>query len=124
MDRVAAWPESDRADLIREAGTIRKLPSEVVEKDFWVCWGCEGLTSLHSSIGMKEAEGLPVGMSRPLRLEMAGGWYHGTARGNDGRVAYRDDVDYRCFVELLSFLPKRFGDWGQDWICHISLGAA
>jgi hypothetical protein len=38
MERVATWPEGDRADLVREASAIRKLAPEIVEKDFWVCW--------------------------------------------------------------------------------------
>lgn len=38
MDHVATWPESERADLIREASAIKTLPPEVVENDFWVCW--------------------------------------------------------------------------------------
>lgn len=38
MDHIATWSESDRADLMREAGVIKKLPPEVIEKDFWVCW--------------------------------------------------------------------------------------
>lgn len=45
MDRVASWSEKDRADLMREAGAIRKLPPEVVEKDFWVCWTLDRLFS-------------------------------------------------------------------------------
>ena len=38
MDRIATWPASDRADLMREAGAMKRMPPEVVEKDFWVCW--------------------------------------------------------------------------------------
>lgn len=38
MDHVATWTKADRADLMREAGTIKRMPPEVVEKDFWVCW--------------------------------------------------------------------------------------
>jgi hypothetical protein len=38
MDSVAGWSAADRADLMREASAIRRLPPEVVEKDFWVCW--------------------------------------------------------------------------------------
>ena len=43
MDRVATWAKTDRADLMREAGVIKKMPPEVVEKDFWVCWTLERL---------------------------------------------------------------------------------
>ena len=38
MERIATWPASDRAELIREAGALRGMPAEVMEKDFWVCW--------------------------------------------------------------------------------------
>jgi len=38
MDRIALWSATDRADLMREAGSIKKMPPEIVEKDFWVCW--------------------------------------------------------------------------------------
>jgi hypothetical protein len=38
MDRFAILPGSERADLLREASHVKSLPSEVVEKDFWVCW--------------------------------------------------------------------------------------
>ena len=43
MDRVATWAKADRADLMRETGMIKKMPPEVVEKDFWVCWTLERL---------------------------------------------------------------------------------
>jgi len=43
MDRVAIWPETERADLIREASAIMTLAPEVVEKDFWVCWALDRL---------------------------------------------------------------------------------
>ncbi len=38
MERIAAWPAPDRAELIREAGTLKGIPVEVMEKDSWVCW--------------------------------------------------------------------------------------
>jgi len=43
MDRVATWAKADRTDLMREAGAIKRMPPEVVEKDFWVCWTLERL---------------------------------------------------------------------------------
>jgi len=48
-------------------------------------------------------------MARPLRIEWAGGWYHVTARGNERRAIFRDDVDRRHFVELLADMVERFG---------------
>lgn len=38
MDGIASWAATDRADLMRKAGAIKRMPPEVVEKDFWVCW--------------------------------------------------------------------------------------
>lgn len=38
MEGIAKWTAADRAELIREASALRGLPTEVMEKDFWVCW--------------------------------------------------------------------------------------
>jgi len=38
MERVVTWSAAERADLMREAGAIKGMAPEVVEKDFWVCW--------------------------------------------------------------------------------------
>ena len=43
MDRIATWTKTDRADLMREVGTIKRMAPEVVEKDFWVCWTLDRL---------------------------------------------------------------------------------
>ena len=40
-------------------------------------------------------------MTRPLRVELAGGWYHVTARGNERRAIYRDDTDRGRFLETV-----------------------
>jgi REP element-mobilizing transposase RayT len=48
-------------------------------------------------------------MARPLRIELPGGRYHVTARGNERRDIFRDDRDRRHFLELLGQLPERFG---------------
>jgi hypothetical protein len=34
-----------------------------------------------------------AGMARPLRIEVAGGWYHVTGRGNERRALFRDEQD-------------------------------
>ena len=47
-------------------------------------------------------------MARPLRIEVAGGWYHVTARGNERRAVFRDDPDRRHFLELLGEMAQRF----------------
>jgi REP element-mobilizing transposase RayT len=48
-------------------------------------------------------------MSRPIRIERPGAWYHVTARGNQRRAIYRDDRDRRHFCELLGETVERFG---------------
>jgi len=48
-------------------------------------------------------------MSRPLRIERAGGWYHLTARGNERRPIFRDNRDRAHFCELLGEMVNRFG---------------
>ena len=48
-------------------------------------------------------------MARPVRIELAGGWYHVVARGNERRRIFADDKDRRRFVELLSDWVARFG---------------
>jgi len=48
-------------------------------------------------------------MARPVRIEVAGGWYHVSARGNERRVVFRDARDRRRFLELLEEAVDRFG---------------
>ena len=48
-------------------------------------------------------------MSRPLRIAVANGWYHVTARGNERKAIFRGDRDRAHFLELLGGLPERFG---------------
>ena len=48
-------------------------------------------------------------MARPLRVEVPGGRYHLTARGNERRNIFRGTTDYEHFLKLLSELPQRFG---------------
>ncbi|MBU6402161.1 MAG: transposase, partial [Verrucomicrobia bacterium] len=48
-------------------------------------------------------------MARPLRIELAGGRYHVTARGNERRNIFRTDRDRTHFLELVAELPDRFG---------------
>ena len=47
-------------------------------------------------------------MARPLRIERAGGWYHVTARGNERRPIFRDNVDRAHFCALLAELVGQF----------------
>ena len=48
-------------------------------------------------------------MARPLRIELSGGLYHLTSRGNERRAIFRDTRDREHFLELLAELPERFG---------------
>jgi putative transposase len=48
-------------------------------------------------------------MARPLRINVAGGWYHLTARGNERREIFRDDADRQHFLEPLAAMSDRFG---------------
>jgi putative transposase len=47
-------------------------------------------------------------MSRPLRINVPGGRYHVTARGNERRPIYLSDRDRGHFVELLGEAATRF----------------
>ncbi|MBK1702744.1 addiction module toxin RelE, partial [Thiococcus pfennigii] len=40
-------------------------------------------------------------MARPLRIELAGGLYHVTSRGDRREAIYRDDADRGAWLELL-----------------------
>jgi len=47
-------------------------------------------------------------MARPLRIERPGGWYHITARGNEGREIFYNDSDRQHFLDLLQGLVEMF----------------
>ncbi|SIO57343.1 Nucleotidyl transferase AbiEii toxin, Type IV TA system [Singulisphaera sp. GP187] len=46
MDDVARLPTGDRADLFAATARQRRLTSEIIEKDFWVCWTLKRLFTL------------------------------------------------------------------------------
>ncbi len=46
-------------------------------------------------------------MSRPLRIDIAGGWYHVTARGHNHRKIYWNEGDRRHFLELVKEMTAR-----------------
>jgi putative transposase len=50
-------------------------------------------------------------MTRPLRIEFPGSFWHITQRGNEQRPMFRDDVDCVRFLELLGDAVQRF-----EWI--------
>lgn len=52
-------------------------------------------------------------MSRPLRLELAGGIYHITSRGDGREAIYLDDADRGKWIELLGKVCRRF-----NWKIH------
>lgn len=52
-------------------------------------------------------------MARPLRIELAGGLYHVTSRGDRREAIFRDDQDRRNWLTLLGEVCARF-----NWRCH------
>lgn len=52
-------------------------------------------------------------MARPLRIELAGGLYHITARGDRREAIYLDDDDRLRWLGLLGEVCDRF-----HWRCH------
>ena len=52
-------------------------------------------------------------MARPLRLELAGGLYHVTSRGDRREDIYTDDEDREKWLEILGNVCSRF-----NWRCH------
>ncbi|MFA6062644.1 MAG: transposase [Gallionella sp.] len=52
-------------------------------------------------------------MTRPLRLEISGGVYHVTSRGDGGEDVYLSDADRLTWLRVFADVCERFG-----WICH------
>lgn len=52
-------------------------------------------------------------MSRPLRLELAGGLYHVTSRGDRREDIYFGEADRLAWLEILGQVCRRF-----NWVCH------
>ncbi len=52
-------------------------------------------------------------MARPLRLELSGGIYHVTSRGDGREDIYLNDEDREAWLEILGQVCERF-----HWICH------
>ena len=52
-------------------------------------------------------------MARPLRLELAGGLYHVTSRGDGQEAIYLSDDDREVWLAVLGQVCKRF-----NWVCH------
>ena len=47
-------------------------------------------------------------MIRPLRINLAGGWYHVTARGNNRQAIYEDDRGRLHFIDLIGAMVERY----------------
>lgn len=52
-------------------------------------------------------------MARPLRIELSGGLYHVTSRGDGREDIYFSDADRRAWLELFGNVCGRF-----NWVCH------
>ena len=48
-------------------------------------------------------------MARPLRILVAGGWYHVTSRRNRREAIFRTESDRQRFLAMVAELPERFG---------------
>ena len=58
-------------------------------------------------------------MSRPLRLEIAGGLYHVTSRGDRRENIYRDDTDRLAWLTILAQTCERY-NWRIHAWCQMS----
>ena len=52
-------------------------------------------------------------MTRPLRIELAGGVYHVTSRGDGRDNIYLSDVDRESWLEVFGSVCERF-----NWVCR------
>jgi REP element-mobilizing transposase RayT len=48
-------------------------------------------------------------MTRPLRIQFRGAWYHVTSRGNERRDIFSDDTDRGRFLEILADSAAIYG---------------
>jgi REP element-mobilizing transposase RayT len=54
-------------------------------------------------------------MARPLRIELAGGLYHVTSRGDRREKIFRDEEDRLDWQATLGGVCERF-----NWRCHVN----
>lgn len=52
-------------------------------------------------------------MARPLRIELAGGLYHVTSRGDRREDIYYNDTDRRAWLSLFANVCQQY-----NWVCH------
>jgi REP element-mobilizing transposase RayT len=55
-------------------------------------------------------------MARPVRVDVADGWYHITARGTERRDIFTEDRERQHFLELLGRLVHRYGVWVHAYV--------
>ncbi len=48
-------------------------------------------------------------MTRPLRVQFPGAWYHVTSRGNEGRAVFKSREDRKRFLSYLQSAHERYG---------------
>ena len=56
-------------------------------------------------------------MARPVRANVAGGWYHITSRGNNRARIYCDRRDYEHFLELVKRMHEMFRVQVYAYVC-------
>ena len=132
MDLVATWTQADRADLMREAGTIKRMPPEVVEKDFWVCWTLDRLFGsaamarkilFKGGTSLSKVFGLIERFSEDIDLVLD--WKEVTqedphaARSASGQTAFNKALLRRAHVYLReTFLPEVHQPFLRASACH------
>ena len=52
-------------------------------------------------------------MARPIRIELAGGLYHVTSRGDRREAVFADDADRLLWLDVFGETCQRF-----NWVCH------
>lgn len=52
-------------------------------------------------------------MSRPLRIEYEGAFYHVMSRGNARQAIYANDADRQCFLNILATVNDKY-----NWLIH------
>jgi REP element-mobilizing transposase RayT len=52
-------------------------------------------------------------MSRPLRIEFSGAFYHVTSRGDRRELIYESEEEFEAFLDILQDVVE-----GHKWRCH------
>ena len=58
-------------------------------------------------------------MARPIRIELAGGLYHVTSRGDRREAVFADDADRLLWLDVFGETCQRF-----NWVCHACMHGA